>query len=208
MHAQLNKQVAEQNQRIKKGVLSVIDVVIALGQRGIAFRGNWDKDKKTEDGNFNFFVEWKAKYDSDLRDHLNNAPRNAKYTSPVIQNKIISLCEKSIRNPIITDIPKFWSVMADETQDCSSTEQVSLCIRFIDKEYDVREEFLGFVAVKEMDAATIAEAILGSLCEWALDLVCCVGQDYDGASVMSSSKNGVQAKVLAECPDAIADHMF
>ena len=29
--------------------LSIIDVVIALGMRGIAFRGKWDKVTKAED---------------------------------------------------------------------------------------------------------------------------------------------------------------
>ena len=40
--------------RTKKGIMSIIDVVIALGMRGIAFRGNWDKVTKAEDGNFFF----------------------------------------------------------------------------------------------------------------------------------------------------------
>ena len=40
--------------RTKKGILSIIDVVIALGKRGIAFRGNCDKITKTEDA---FFCE-------------------------------------------------------------------------------------------------------------------------------------------------------
>ena len=38
----------------KKGILTIIDVVAAFGKRGIAFRGNWDKITKTEDGNFSF----------------------------------------------------------------------------------------------------------------------------------------------------------
>ena len=78
----------------KKGILSIIDVVIALGQRGIPFRGNWSYDEQAEDGNFAFFVDWKAKYDSDLADHLRFARKAAKYTSPQIQNEIISLCER------------------------------------------------------------------------------------------------------------------
>ena len=45
------KEVGIQQARTKKGILSIIDVVVALG---IAFRGNWDKITKTEDGNFSF----------------------------------------------------------------------------------------------------------------------------------------------------------
>ncbi len=36
-------------------LMSIIDVVIALGKRNIPFRGNWDKESKREDGNLNFF---------------------------------------------------------------------------------------------------------------------------------------------------------
>ena len=70
--------------RTKKGILSIIDVVIALGMRGIVFRGNWDKVTKAEDGNFSFFVNWKSQFDGELREHLHKAARNAKYTSPVV----------------------------------------------------------------------------------------------------------------------------
>ena len=83
--------------RTKKGILSIIDVVIDLGMRGIAFRGNWDKVTKPEDGNFSFFVNWKFQFDGELREHLHRAARNAKYTSPVVQKTIISLCENAIR---------------------------------------------------------------------------------------------------------------
>ena len=144
----LQKQRAEQQLRVKKGILSVIDAVISLGQRGIAFRGNWDHSAQEEDGNFSFFVNWKSRYDQELSDHLKYAPENAKYTSPRIQNEIIGLCEEVIREKILSAIPKYWSMMADETKDCSATEQVSLCVRFVNKENEVSEEFLGFIKVK------------------------------------------------------------
>ena len=45
--ARLQRQAAEQQHRTMKGVLSIIDVVITLGQRGIPLRGN-----------FSVFVDW------------------------------------------------------------------------------------------------------------------------------------------------------
>ena len=94
----LQSQAAEQQHRTIKGVLSIIDVVIALGQRGIPLRGNWDPSKRNEDGNFSFIVDWKSKYDPELKDHLDHASGNAKYTPPRIQNEIINLCDTLIRN--------------------------------------------------------------------------------------------------------------
>ena len=73
-----------------------------------------------------FFVNWKSKYHGDLKKHITNAPENAKYTSPGVQNEIIQLCETAIRERIMLNISQYWSLIADETQDCSSTEQLTL----------------------------------------------------------------------------------
>ena len=48
----LSEQVAKQQLRIKRGILSIIDIILVLGQRGIPFRGNWDRKEKSEDGHF------------------------------------------------------------------------------------------------------------------------------------------------------------
>ena len=95
-----------------KGVLSIIDVVIALGQRSIPLRDNWDPSKRNEDRNFSFFVDLKSKYDPELKDHLDHASGSAEYKSPRIQNEIINLCDSFTRNRV--------RVMARETQDCST----------------------------------------------------------------------------------------
>ena len=177
-----------------------------MGQRSIALRGNWDAKPREEDGNFNFFLNWKAKTDDDPAQYLKFAQPNTKYTSPQIQNEIISLCDKEIRDRIVQQIPKYWSVMADETQDCSSTEQLTMCSRFVNKDYEVCKEFLGFVKLASMDAETVARNILDAVRQWGLNLECLVGQGYDGAAVMSSSINGVQAKIAAEYPNATYVH--
>ena len=41
----------------------------------------------------------------------------------------------------------------------------------------------------------IVDTLLHALQEWGFNMSGLVGQGYDGASVMSSSRNGVQAKV-------------
>ena len=204
--ARLQRQAAEQQHRTMKGVVSITDVVIALGQRGIPLRGNWDPSKRNEDGNFSFFVDWKSKYDPELKDHLDHASGNAKYTSPRIQNEIINLCDSFIRNRVRASIPKYWSVMADETQDCSTTEQLSICVRYLSSKNEVCEEFIGFVRLEKLDAQTIAHTLLHALQEWGFNMSGLVGQGYDGASVTSSSRNGVQAKVAEKYPNATYVH--
>ena len=105
---------------------------IVLAKRGIAFRGNWDSAAMKENGNFEFFIKWLAKYDESLSEHLSTAAKNARYLSPQIQNEMINCLGESIRNALVTDIrkSKFISVMADESSDVSMTEQLAVCIRY------------------------------------------------------------------------------
>ena len=71
--------------------------MLALGKRGLVLRGTCDKYKRVEDGNFNFFIKWKSKFDAVLKTHLDTAPRNATYLSPQIQNELIASIEDEIR---------------------------------------------------------------------------------------------------------------
>ena len=65
------------------------------------------KKIRAKDGNFSFFVNWKSQYHEDLKIHLANAPENAKYTSPKVQNEIIELCEMTIRERIMLNISQY-----------------------------------------------------------------------------------------------------
>ena len=71
-----------------------------------------------------YFVKWKATFDQDLKHHLDNAKDNGRYTSPPIQNEIIQLTEDLIREKILAGIAKYWSLLADVTQDCSTSEHL------------------------------------------------------------------------------------
>ena len=46
------------------------------------------------------------------------------------------------------------------------------------------------------------DASLSTLRKWGMDMLCPVGQGYDGGYIMSSSQNGVQAKVATQYPNA------
>ena len=54
---------------------------------------------------------------------------------------------------------------------------------------------MGFVKLERVDAQNISDILLGTVQKWGLDLTSLVAQGYDGAAVMSSSKNGVQSKI-------------
>ena len=98
----------EKIERNRKILLSIVDVIVTLGKRNIGLRGSWDKVKKKEDGNFQFFVNWKAVFDQDLRHHIEKGARNAQYISPTTQNELIACCEAEIRDSIIE---KCWKCL-------------------------------------------------------------------------------------------------
>ena len=57
-----------------------------------------------------------------------------------------------------------------------------------------------------MDAQSIINSLLSTVQKWGLDLTYLVGQRYDGAAVMSSSRNGVQSKIREKYPNATYVH--
>lgn len=60
----LSSSYQEQVKNNRAILLSIIDVIISLGQRNYSLRGHgWNKDTKREDGNFDFFLHWKAQFD-------------------------------------------------------------------------------------------------------------------------------------------------
>ena len=62
----------------------------------------------------------------------------------------------------------FYTVMVDVRTDISNSEQVILCFRWVDKKFDVREEFLGLYKVDKIDSDTIFSVIKDILLRWAV----------------------------------------
>jgi hypothetical protein len=101
--------------------------------------------------------------------------------------------------------------LADESADISGTEQLSVGVRYLGDDGNgapqVREEFLGFVPLTALDAASVSDALLGNVRKWNLiDHATMVGQGYDGCSTMAGCVNGVQTRVRAEHPSAVFSH--
>ena len=95
--------------------------------------------------------------------------------------------------------------MADETADCRKTEQLAICIRYIDstgEKLEVCEDFLGFVELPKQDAGTIATAIMTRMKTWGLDVKKLRGQGYDGCSTMAGHVSGVAVRIEQELPNA------
>lgn len=103
-------------------------------------------------------------------------------------------------------LPKFFTILADEVTDCSNLEQVSIVIRFVDGDKNMREDFLGFIIVEHITGESLATALLSWLEPHNIDVSFRRGQGYDGASSMSSSIAGVHAQIRSVSPMAFYTH--
>ena len=86
---------------------------------------------------------------------------------------------------------------------------MSLVLRFVAKNFDVREEFLGFLHYKSsLSGKALSETLLGAISELKLDINDCRGQGYDGAAAVSESKNGMTTHIIKENPKVIYTYCF
>ena len=86
---------------------------------------------------------------------------------------------------------------------------MSLVLTFVDKNFDVREEFLGFLHCKSgLSRKALSETLLAAISELEIDINDCRGQGYDGAAAVSGSKNGMVAHITKEHPKAMYTHCF
>ncbi|CAF1216490.1 unnamed protein product [Didymodactylos carnosus] len=52
-----------------------------------------------------------------------------------------------------------YALLADEATDVSHKKQLSICLRLIEDQYQIKEFFMGFVRLYRFDAATLAKEI-------------------------------------------------
>lgn len=84
-------------------------------------------------GNFIDLIKILASYNEDIGEVvLENDPHNAKYTSSLIQNEILYIVARNVRNTIrdkIRDV-KFCNIIVDEARDESKREQKNIVLRY------------------------------------------------------------------------------
>ena len=209
------QRIVARNRNVLK---ALFDIVLLCGKQGTALRGHrddgvWrvDDDDDVEvnnQGNFIELVKFRSRSDPVLADHLNTMPSNARYTSKTIQNEMTEVVGDHIRELILSDIKqaRFFSLLADEVTDISNQEQVSVAVRYVDKQSEVREVFVDLVSVERITGQALANALIDRLTSWGLQLENLRGQAYDGATNMSGSKNGCQAKIRQKAPLAFYVH--
>ncbi len=101
---------------------------------------------------------------------------------------------------------KWYSVMVDETTDLSNTEQMVICLRYVDDNVEVHEELIGMYSLESTSAESILSMIKDVLLRLNLRISDCRGQCYDGASSMSGAKSSVATRLATVEPKAFYTH--
>ena len=102
---------------------------------------------------------------------------------------------------------KLYSVICDEGSDASNKEQLSFCLRYVNDDGDICEDFLKFIHCKSgLTGKDLYNEVTEALTSFGLDLQNCRGQGYDGAGAVSGHVNGLSALILRENSKALYTH--
>lgn len=207
-----NRLDAARSQLITKNrhyLKTILEVLLVCSQQEIALRGHRESTKSLNRGNFLEILNLIASHDEIIKERLTHGPRNAIYTSPIIQNELLHIMGEMVQSIICCKIHDagLFSILVDEAKDISKKEQLTFVLRCIDpKEATIHEYFLTFVEATSLDAKGLTQYIVDTITKHQLDLTCIVSQGYDGASVMSGNCSGVQTRLKEFAPHAIYIH--
>lgn len=151
-----------------------------------------------------------SKHDPIVKAHLTEGPKNAVYTSHVIQNELLHIVANEARNIICQGVKQadFYSILVDETQDSGKDEQMSFVVRYVATDGSIHEHFLTYIHAKGLDVQSPASYIKDFIQQFDFTPADMVSQGYDGASVMSGACNGVQKRVREFAPYAVYIHCY
>ena len=137
-----NESIASQMELNHRCLVKIVETLQFLAREGLALRG----DNSDDDSNFIQTLKLRAKGIPQKTVWMNR--KQNKLMSHDIQDEII----QTMTNQIIRDITanirnNLYSIICDEYTDISNKEQLSFCIRWVDKFLVVHEEFLGLYEV-------------------------------------------------------------
>ena len=148
-----------------------------------------------------------ANDDQLLAQHITEGPANAQYTSKFSMTSLIEAIDTWLDRKLVESLKEspFFSILADECEDISSQEELSICCRWIVNDKS-EEHFLTILHILACDAASIAEALECFIASRNLDYRKLVGQGYDGAAVLSGIRSGVHIRMRTHSAHAMYIH--
>uniref|UniRef100_A0A8C4QQC1 C2H2-type domain-containing protein n=1 Tax=Eptatretus burgeri TaxID=7764 RepID=A0A8C4QQC1_EPTBU len=200
-----NEQVTKNRDVLRR----LIDAVLFLGKRELAFRGHDKPETSRNKGNFVELVEILTKYDDVLAEHLKCAAVFHDL-SKTIWNDIIDSVAHIINDDIDSEIASapFIGVQVDDITDFSCKPQLTIVVRYVTKKGNICERFLGFFDTNQDRTPETLTAIVLKRLDKYIPTVKLVSQSYDGASCMAGQRSGVGTRVNSVCPYALFIHSY
>ena len=199
---QSNTKLADLKRNNRQIFLKILEKFRFLTRQGLPMLGD------SNNGNFIQLLLSEARYDS--RIYKWSEKIADKFTHSAIQNECLKLMSVSILRNISKNLKqsKFYTIMADEVTDVSNHEQLVICIRWIDHNFEPHEDRIGFYQVEDIKSETLFNSIKDALNRMGIPLTDCTGQCYDGASNMVGAKTCVATRIKEIEPRALLTHCY
>ena len=144
----LSKAVSEEKVTNRQILYKIVSITWYLARQGLPLRGEGTEI------NSNFMQLFLMQGESDPRILEWLKRKSNRYTYPDIQNEILMLMSHQMLCEVIMEVhrAKFYTIMVDETTDCSNREQAVLALWYVDDNLEVHE---GLYNIPSTDASTI-----------------------------------------------------
>ena len=116
---------------------NVVAVIKFLSKRNLLFRGHREDSNSRNQGNFLEPLKLLANYSTVINEHIFDTQLSKKgmttYLSPTIQNELIELLGKKVKDLILEEIKtaKYFSILLDSTPDVSHIDQMTFIVRYV-----------------------------------------------------------------------------
>ena len=202
--SQLSTQLKKSQESRRAGFLKQVRAIKYLTRQGIALQGH----RKMEGNLQQLLLEWSHDHEV-IKAWLSEN----RYTCHQTVNELIDLMGQSLLRSLLLMVrseqcPPWYSIIADEATDVCNNEQLSLCIRWVDNMYVIREETIGLFRVPDTKAETLYVVIKDLLVRCSLSIEMCRGQAYDGAANMQGCRSGLATRILSDNPAALPVHCY
>lgn len=196
---------SETKKEIKKNreiVTRVIEAVKLIGKRGLSYRGNQFEAAYTLDnpfvdhGNFLEILLFLAKYDFQMKDHLETVIKKSRkahesdskgrgglitFLSKTTVDYVIAAISCLIKKSICDEVEnaKMYAVMLDTTQDITSSDQCSVVLRYVN-DNGVNERLIAVVNCSDSTGKGMHDLLQNVLLLNNLNKKNCIANTTDG----------------------------
>ena len=90
---------------------------------------------------------------------------------------------------------KNFIIIPDESAGIANGEQLVICFRWVDDQFEIHEDFIGLHGLQNTKANSITKVILHVIYRMGVKTENAIGHCYEGAATMSGAKRGVAAQM-------------